>query len=99
MKSESSQILPWHLYLTTTMETLIAFYLASFSIAMFFIHRGPNWLSLGILMVVLYLLVIVSCAMRIGQKLPLQAVMIIIPIAPFIALAIILTLIPVLQFF
>lgn len=92
------QILPWRIYLNTTLETLLAFYLATFSLAMFFTHRGTSWVWMG-MMVLLYILVIILCAKRIANKLPLQALMIIIPIAPFIALSIILTLIPILEYF
>lgn len=99
MENDTIQILPWRLYLTTTLETLIAFYLSTFSFAMFFSHHGLRSITLGIVMVLLYLFVIASCALRVGNKLPLQALMIIIPIAPFIALASVLTLIPILQYF
>lgn len=93
------QILPWRLYLNTTFETLIAFYIATFSFAMFFSHQGLRSILPGLFMGALYLSVIILCAIRVGSKLPLQALMIIIPIAPFMALAIILSLIPLLQYF
>jgi hypothetical protein len=88
----------WKLYLTVTAESLIAFYLATFSLAMYFVHRPVNWLVTGIFLIVLYLFVIIVCAKHVFEKLPLSAVMLIIPIAPLFALIIVISLIPIIQF-
>lgn len=90
---------PWKLFLITTTESLLAFYLATFCMAMFFFHRGAGWQLLGALMLALYLFVIFVCGKRVLEKLSMATVMLIIPIAPLLALFIALSLIPVLQFF
>ena len=94
---EQQSLVPWKIYLTTTLETLLAFYVATFSLAMFFIHRGNSWLSQGLLLILLYLFVIFACGKRVIEKLPISAVMLIIPIAPLLALIIVISLIPILQ--
>lgn len=93
----NASLIPWKLYLTITAESLLAFYIASFSLGMFFIHRGEKWMALGVIMGMLYLVVICICAKRILSTLPIAAIMLIIPIAPLIALIIIVTLIPVIE--
>jgi len=96
---ETRSLLPWKVFLINTTESLLAFYLASFSIGMYFLHRPANWALTGILLGLLYLFVIFVCAKRVLQQLSLATVMLIIPIAPLIALIIIVTLIPVLEWF
>ncbi|HEX4044413.1 MAG TPA: hypothetical protein VHZ76_01940 [Gammaproteobacteria bacterium] len=87
----------WKPFLTILFESLLAFYLATFCLAMYFLYRPAHWLTLGIVMVLLYLFVIVFCAKRVFKKLPVAAIMLAIPIAPLLALFIIVSLIPVLQ--
>ncbi len=88
----------WKVYLSVTAETMLTFYLATFCMAMFFVHRPANWIILGILMILLYLFVIIVCAKRIYNCLPLSALMLIIPIAPLLALIMVVSLIPIIQF-
>lgn len=98
IKAENHDLVPWKPYLTITAESLLAFYLATFCMAVFFTHRGSQWLLQGIVLGILYLFVIFVCAKRVYQNLPLQALMLIIPLAPLIALFIVISLIPVLQY-
>lgn len=95
----SSHTISWRLYLTVTAETLLAFYIAIFSLIMTLTHRSGRFGLVDVIMIILFVAVIVMCALRIVSKLPLQALMIIIPVAPFLALVILLSLIPILQFF
>jgi hypothetical protein len=95
--SEERSLVPWKLYLTTTAESIIAFYLATFSLAMFYIHRGDNWVPFAVILGALYLFIIFVCAKRVIEKLPISAVMLIIPIAPLIVIIMVISLIPVLQ--
>lgn len=88
---------PWKKYLKITFESLLAFYLATFCMGMFFTHRGPDWLLPGIFLIVLYLFVIVVCAKRILEKLAMPALMLVIPIAPLIALILVVSLIPLIE--
>lgn len=91
--------LPWKVIIRTTFESLLAFYVATFCMAMFFTHRGPNWVLPAIFLIILYIFVIITCASRIIKNLSMAMVMLIIPIAPLIALIIVVTLIPILQLF
>lgn len=95
--TEANELINWKSYLTITAESLLAFYMATFCVAIFFTHQGSQWLIMSILLVILYLFVIGVCVKRVIQTLPLQALMLIIPLAPLIALFIVISLIPVLQ--
>ncbi len=96
-QDDDTNLVPWKIYLTTTAETLIAFYLATFSLAMFYLHRSSSWLPEAIFLLTMYLFVIFVCGKRIMEKLPISAVMLIIPIAPLIVLIMVISLIPILQ--
>ncbi|OGT55392.1 MAG: hypothetical protein A3F14_01785 [Gammaproteobacteria bacterium RIFCSPHIGHO2_12_FULL_43_28] len=87
----------WKDYLILSTETFIAFYLASFSLAMYYLKRPLNWIPLGILLLALYLFVIIVCIKRLLSKLPMAGIMILAPTAPLFALLLIISLIPVLQ--
>jgi hypothetical protein len=93
----NTQLIPWKHYLTISMESLLAFYISTFCIAVYFTHRGTNWIIQGAILILLYLFVIFACIKRVIQHLPLPALMLIIPLAPLIALTIVISLIPVLQ--
>jgi hypothetical protein len=95
--NQSTNLLPWKKYLTITLESIFAFYIATFCIAMFFVHRGSGWKLIGTLLGILYAFVIFACVKRVIQSLPLPALMLIIPLAPLIALIMVISLIPVLQ--
>lgn len=88
---------PWKPYLIVTAETIAAFYIATFCLAVFFIHRADSsWVSIAI-MVLLYLSVIAACAKLLFNRLSIAALMLIIPIAPLLALIMVISLIPILQ--
>src|SRR3990167_5410227 len=97
MKNKNDNIVPWKTYLYTTFQTIIAFYLATLSLAVFFTHKGDSWIPYAILMGILYVTVIGICIARIIQRFSMAALMIIIPIAPLLALVCVVSLIPVLQ--
>lgn len=88
---------PWKNYLKITAESVIAFYIATFCVGMYFTHRGTDWYFFGAVLAILYLFVIVVCAKRILEKLSMPALMIVIPICPLIALIVAVTLIPVIE--
>ncbi|VVC76439.1 hypothetical protein AQUSIP_17520 [Aquicella siphonis] len=95
---DNHNLVPWKLYLTITAESLLAFYIATFCIAVYYTHRGSGWIFQGVILGILYLFVLFVCARRVIQSLPLAALMLIIPLAPLIALTIVISLIPVLQY-
>lgn len=90
---------PWKVFLKITLESLIAFYIATFCMAMYYIHRSEQWVITGLFLALLYLFVIAVCAKRVIEKLSMATIMLIIPIAPLIALIIVISLIPLLQLF
>ncbi len=92
-------IVPWKHYIKITVESLLAFYVATFCVGMFFMHGGRHHYLLATLLIILYLFVIVICSKRVLEKLSLPALMLVIPIAPLIALIIVVTLIPILEYF
>lgn len=88
---------PWKLLLVITAESILAFFIASFCMAMFITHHGQHWIAPALILGILYLFIIIVVFKRVLQKLPVAAVMLIIPIAPFIALMLIISMIPILQ--
>ena len=98
-KSSELSLLAWKPILLITMESLLTFYLATFCIGMFYTHRGTDWLLSAIILSMLYVFVIIACAKRLIQTLPLPALMLIIPLAPLIVIIMVLSLIPILQLF
>lgn len=95
--SQNDSILPWKLYLITTFESLLTFFLATFCIAMFYTHRGTDWILPGIFLIALYIFVIFALVKRVIDKFSWAAIMLIIPIAPLIALIMVVCMIPILQ--
>lgn len=93
----NNHLLPWKHYLTIALESLLGFYLATFSLALYTTHQGLEWIFCAILMGILYIFVIIALAMRIIQNLPVAAIMLIVPLVPLIALMMVVSLVPVLQ--
>lgn len=90
---------PWKAYLKITAESLLAFYISTFCLIMYFVHNGFSSIVLSILMVICYLFVIGVCAKRILEKLALPAIMLVVPTAPLVALILVVSLIPVIEYF
>ena len=88
---------PWKYYTKATIESLVAFYLATFSLAVFFTHQGVDFILLAVLQVVLYLFIVGVIVRRVIQKFPVQALMLMVPMVPLIVLIIVITMIPVLE--
>ncbi|HVE43838.1 MAG TPA: DUF1475 family protein [Gammaproteobacteria bacterium] len=97
--SSSQPRVAWQSFLATTLESLLAFYIATFCVAVYFKHRSAHWITPFIFLCLLYAFVIIACTKRVFKKLSIATVMLIIPIAPLIALIIVITMIPILQFF
>lgn len=99
MKGNKDSIVPWKSYLTTTIQTISAFYLATFCFAIFFTHHNGSGVFTWLLMGALYLTVIGLCVTHIIRRFSMAALMIVIPVAPFLALTCVVSLIPVLEKF
>lgn len=91
-------IAPWKRYIFTTLECLIAFYIATFCMALNFFKYGVSSPAASIMLGILYIYVIYLCVRLIVQRFSLAALMLIVPIAPLIALIMVVTLIPILQY-
>lgn len=89
----------WKNFLKITFESILTFYLATFSLTMFLSHLPEEWILPTISLVILYLFIVFILAKRILQKFSLAEIMLIIPIAPLLALIIFVTLIPILEIF
>lgn len=90
-------IAPWRLYIITTLEAILAYFLATFSLGLYFSHLSDAWIITSIIMGILYVFVMILLLKRVIQKVSLAAFMLIIPIAPLLALITVLVLIPLLQ--
>ncbi len=90
---------PWAPYLIVTLETFSAFYLSTLAMAVYFTHGGLNWALASGLMVGLYVFVIGACIALLLKRLSSAALMLVIPIAPLLALGTVISLIPVLELF
>lgn len=99
LKNNEINDVPWRTYLLLALETFGAFYLSTLAMAVYFTHGGLNWPILSGLMVVFYLFVIGACITLLLKKLSSAALMLVIPIAPLMALGTVISLIPVLQLF
>ena len=99
LQDDQISVVPWKRYLKLTAESLLTFYLSTFCMAMYFTHGGLEWILMSVFLGVLYVFVILICAKRVFEKLSIAALMLVIPIAPFLALATVVSLIPVLEYF
>lgn len=87
----------WTHYLIITLQTIAAIYLATFCVAVFYIHHGEHWLIPSMLLGLLYAFTIIISIKRLINQLPMPLLMIAAPTLPLIILLLVLMLIPVLQ--
>lgn len=99
MNADDKTILPWRVYVGLTIQSVLSFYIATFCIAMYFLHHGREHVLLAISQVLLYIFIIGVTAKRIAQHFSPAALMLTIPIAPLLALIFILSMLPILQKF
>ncbi|OGT52502.1 MAG: hypothetical protein A3E84_03235 [Gammaproteobacteria bacterium RIFCSPHIGHO2_12_FULL_42_13] len=86
----------WKGYLLVAVKFLIAFYISTLCVAIFFIHRGQHWLVPAIILGMLYLFVIVISFRQVIRQLPMAAIMLAAPTIPLCMLLIFLSLLPLL---
>jgi hypothetical protein len=86
-------------YALTIIEAWIAFCIATFAIGMYFSHfENDTWtIFFAVIMVISYLFVIIVCIKRIVERLPIAALMLLIPIAPLAVLLLVISLLPIIQ--
>ena len=81
-------------------ESWSIFFIATFFVALYFTHVTVNHtLTIigAVLIVAAYLGIIVFCIRRLVARLPLAALMLMIPIAPLLILLFVVALLPILQ--
>lgn len=87
----------WKKYLRIGLETMLAFYIATFCIGYVLITPNEHWVIFATTMAILYLITIIICIRRLIIHFPLAAMMLIIPIAPLFVLITVVTVMPLLQ--
>jgi hypothetical protein len=87
----------WKNYLFIAFKFLLIFYISTLCVALFFIHRGENWLWSGIFLGILYLFVMIISLRQMLKKLPMAAIMLAAPTIPLFMLILVVSLIPILQ--
>lgn len=95
---DDNELRPWMRYMGSFGLFLVAFFIATFCVAMFFSHlRGGHWVVQGAIMIGLYFFVLGACIRLLVKRLSVAAMMLITPIVPLAALILILMLLPLLQ--
>lgn len=87
----------WQRYTIVIIESMIAFYIATFCLIIYFYNYGSKDIFLSVVIGLLYLFVLFVSVQRLIVKLPLAVLMILVPIAPLYALIVVVTMIPILQ--
>ncbi|EKD71767.1 MAG: hypothetical protein ACD_46C00103G0008 [uncultured bacterium] len=95
--SPGSGIVPWRLYISLTVQSVLAFYIATFSLAMYFLHHGANSIILAVIQVILYVFILAVTIKRVIGYFSPAALMLTIPIVPLLAIILILSMLPILQ--
>ena len=88
---------PWKHYLVISMQSIIAIYLASFCLGVFFVHRGEHWMMPAVILGALYAFVLFVSIKRLVCELPMAVLMIAAPTIPLIVLLLIVSMLPILQ--
>jgi hypothetical protein len=99
MQEDRNAFVPWKRYILAVTETVITFTLASFLLGLYILHRGNSGILVNLLVGLVYAALVVFTIWRMVRKLSLQAIMLMIPIAPLVVLIIVVVLIHFLQYF
>lgn len=89
----------WKYYTITIAEVWLTFSIATFAMGLYFSYLDSHLLTIifAIIMSLAYLFIIGACVHRLAKRLPLAALMLIIPIAPLAVLLLVVALLPVIQ--
>ena len=96
-KNQSTDILPWKSYAFATLKAVALFYISTFCLGVFFTHDGAHSILQMLAMILLYLFVIGTIVKGVIDKFSVAALMLIVPIAPLLALIFILSMLPLWQ--
>lgn len=89
----------WKTYFYVLAQTWLAFFVASFCLAVYLRHMAGSWIITTVCMAVLYLGVLVACVKRTIDNLSIAALMLLIPIAPLLILLFAIGLLHLIQLF
>lgn len=87
----------WKSYLFDALKFLTIFYISTFCLAVFYIHRGQNWIVPGVFLGILYSFIIIVSVKQLIKKLPMAAIILAAPTIPLFMLITVITMIPVLK--
>jgi hypothetical protein len=88
---------PWKSYTKLIFESIIAFYVATLALAVFFLLQGRQFPGLAVLQVMLYVFVVGVITRRVIRTFSAPALMLTVPIAPLLVLILVLSMLPVLE--
>ena len=91
--------LSWKRYVFAMLEVWIAFCIATLCMGIYFSHLENHVLVIigAISMAIAYLFIIIVCVKRLIEKLPIAALMLLVPIAPLAILILVVSLLPIIQ--
>ena len=100
MHTENDLTLPesWKPYLIDSLQFLFVFYISTFCIILFFLHKRTHWLAASIILVVLYLSILFFSLRKLIRKLPIPVIFLAAPTIPLLMLISFVSMIPLLQF-
>ena len=90
---------PWQQQMILCLQSVLAIYLATFCVSLFFMHHNEHWVMPAVLLGLAYAVVIVVSIKRLIQGLPMPVLMIAAPTVPLIILLLIITLFPIMRLF
>lgn len=96
-KESHREMLPWRLYTTVAIQSLILFYVATFLVALYFSSNGLASITKTVLTIACYLTIIGLILRKVVKKFSIAALMLIVPTAPLIAMIFLLTMLPILE--
>jgi hypothetical protein len=99
MQEDRNAYVPWKRYTMAVTETILTFTLASFLLGLYIMHYHTNGVIVHVLAGLVYAAVVGFSISRMVRKFSLVANMLMIPIAPFIIMIIVVSLIHVMQYF
>jgi hypothetical protein len=87
----------WKHYLIIGLKFLGVFYISSFCLALFFMHKMVHEWGLSIFMISLYLFILVISLRKMIKQLPMAVLVLASPLIPLFMLIILVTMIPILE--
>ena len=84
----------WKIYLFIAAKFLAIFYIATFCLIAFFIHRGDVWVIKGIILATIYAFILIYSFAKLIKQLPMPAILLAAPTIPLVMLILVVSMIP-----